>query len=73
MKILTLGYKICETAYYDLNIFITIVTFTIYKSIYVSEQKQKQINVYNLFKHEFSRYYECYEFGNKKPNIFIKS
>jgi hypothetical protein len=32
----------------------TVIGISIYKSYYVSEQKTKNINVYNLFKHKYN-------------------
>ena len=52
---LVFGYKIFDKEYFHLNYFLTILTFTIYKSYYVSEQKTKTIDVYLLFKNEFQR------------------
>ena len=36
-------------------LFLAILAFIIYKSYYVSEQKAKKIDVYQLFKNEFQR------------------
>jgi hypothetical protein len=33
---------------------LTVIGISIYKSYYVSEQKTKNINVYNLFKHKYN-------------------
>lgn len=49
------GYKINDTSYYDINFFLTIILFTIYKGTYVSEQKDKKIDIYSLFKKEFHK------------------
>ena len=38
----------------DFNYFLTVIGISIYKSYYVSEQKTKNINVYNLFKHKYN-------------------
>ena len=37
---LVFGYKIFDKEYFHLNYLLTILTFTIYKSYYVSEQRQ---------------------------------
>jgi len=52
---LVFGYKIFDKEYFHLNYFLTILSFAIYKSYYVSEQKTKKIVVYLLFKNEFQR------------------
>ena len=40
---LVFGYKIFDKEYFHLNYFLTILTFTIYKPYYVSEQKTRQL------------------------------
>jgi hypothetical protein len=45
----TLGYKIFDKEYFDI---LTILGYSTYKSYYVSEQKTKAIDVYNLFVRE---------------------
>ena len=42
LKHLIFGYKISDKNYYDVNYFITILGFLIYKSYYLSEQKTKK-------------------------------
>jgi hypothetical protein len=44
LKHIVLGYKIDEKNYLALNLLITVVGFSIYKSYYVSEQKTKYID-----------------------------
>jgi hypothetical protein len=41
--------------YYGVNYFITILGFSIYKSYYLSEQKTKNVNVYNNFIYELNK------------------
>ena len=50
---IVLGYKIDDTNYLALNILITVVGFTIYKSYYVSKQKTKYIDVNRIFANEY--------------------
>ena len=52
---LVFGYKIVDKEYFHLKYFLSILTFTIYKSYYVSEKKTKKIDAYLLFKNEFQR------------------
>jgi hypothetical protein len=45
LKHLIFGYKKSDNNYYGANYFITIFSFSIYKSYYFSEQKTKNVNV----------------------------
>jgi hypothetical protein len=45
LKHLIFGYKISDNNYYGVNYFITILSFSIYKSYYLSEQKTKNVNI----------------------------
>jgi hypothetical protein len=56
-----LGYKIFDKSYYDFNYFLTIIGFSIYKAYYISEQKNKRLDVYSLFVREYLQIYG----GNK--------
>jgi hypothetical protein len=47
---LVFGYKIEDKYYNSINYFLTILLFTIYKSHYVSKQKENHIIVFQLFK-----------------------
>jgi hypothetical protein len=55
LKHLIFGYKISDNNYYGVNYFITILGFSIYKSYYLSEQKTKNVNVYNFFIYELNK------------------
>ena len=52
---LIFGYKISDKNYYGVNYFITILSFSIYKSYYLSEQKTKNVNFYNFFIYELNK------------------
>ena len=54
LKHIVLGYKFFNKNCFDFNYFLTVIGISIYKSYYVSEQKTKNINVYNLFKHKYN-------------------
>jgi hypothetical protein len=54
LKHIVLGYKLFDKDCFDFNYFLTVIGISIYKSYYVSEQKTKNINVYNLFKHKYN-------------------
>lgn len=45
---LVAGSKFEDTAYFDMNNIITIVSFSVYKPHYVSERKTKKINILSL-------------------------
>ena len=45
LKHLIFGYKISYKKYYGANYFITILSFLIYKSMYLSEEKTTNVNV----------------------------
>lgn len=55
VKQLVFGYKISDKGYYGFNYFLTVLGFCIFKSYYVSEQKLKYIDVYELFIKELRR------------------
>jgi hypothetical protein len=44
-----------DNNYYDVNYFITILGFLIYKSYYLSEQKTTNVNVYKIFIYELNK------------------
>ena len=53
LKHIVLGYKIDDKNYLTLNVLITVVGFSIYKSYYIYEQKTKYIDVYRIFANEY--------------------
>ena len=55
LKHLIFGYKISDKNYYGVNYFITILSFSIYKSYYLSEQKTTNVNVYKMFIYKFNK------------------
>ena len=46
------GYKIQEKEYYELNYLLTVIYFVIYKSHYVSNKKEKNIDSFKILKKE---------------------
>ena len=54
LKHIVLGYTLFDKDCFDFNYSFTIIGISMYKSYYVSEQKAKNINVYNLFKHNYN-------------------
>ena len=69
-KNLIMGYKIYDETYYEINYFITILLFTIYKSIFLSHFKQKKINVYSLFKNELLQQLDVCNASSNNKNSF---
>ena len=55
LKHLIFGYRISDNNYYDVNYFITILGFLIYKSYYLSEQKTTNVNAYTIFIYELNK------------------
>ena len=55
-KHIVLGYKICEKDYWDFNLILTIISFSIYKSFYVSDKRKNNIGIINIFKQELQFY-----------------
>ena len=45
LKNIVFGYKISEKSYYELNLIITIIAFSIYKFYYISDKKSKTSKV----------------------------
>jgi hypothetical protein len=70
LKHLIFGYKISDKNYYDVNYFITILGFSIYKSYYLSEQKTQNVNVYTNFIYEFNKRIHDIKY-NRKYNSFL--
>ena len=52
LETLVFGYKIYDQAYFDLNLLITLIYFSIYKAYYISNQKQKKVDIFKFFKDE---------------------
>lgn len=69
LKHLVFGYKISDDSYQDLNYFFTILSFSIYKSYYGSEQKQKHVDVFMIFFAELRR--SLYEIKLSENSLFF--
>ena len=55
LKHIVVGYKIGNKRFNSVNIILSLIAFTIYKSYHLSDRKLKQINVISLFKCEFRK------------------
>ena len=73
LKNLVFGYKIQDEKLFWLNFLLLIILFSINKIYYLSEQKTKRINVFNLFKYEFLKRLEVWSFRKSRidPNLNI--
>ena len=58
---LVFGYKITDSKYYFLNYILTVFSFSIYKSYYVSEQRTKTVDVFSIFENEFNKRIDAYK------------
>ena len=65
LETLVFGYKI-DQAYFDLNLLITLIFFSISKAYYISNQKQKKVNIFKFFKDEVNNVFDTIQY-----NIFI--
>ena len=70
LKHLIFGYKISDYNYYDVNYFIIILGFSIYKSYYLSEQKTKNVNVYTFVIYELNKRIDDIK-NHSMNNIFL--
>ena len=70
MKNIVFGYKIWDEAYYELNVLITLISFSIYKS----EKKITNIDLWKVFKNELRNYIEVrMAMRRTVPNVIIKA
>ena len=49
LESLVFGCKIYDQAYFDLNLLITLILFSIYKAYYISNEKQKNVDIFKNF------------------------
>lgn len=55
LKNLILGYSLYDLTYYDINLFLTVLMFSIHKTTYASESKHNNVDVYSIFMLEFNQ------------------
>ena len=53
-------------AYFDLNLLITLIFFSIYKAYYISNQKQKKVDIFKTFKDEVNNVFDTNIFRQVK-------
>jgi hypothetical protein len=71
LETLVFGYKIYDQAYFDLNLLITLIFFSIYKAYYISNQKQKKVDIFKFFKDEINNVFDTNIFRQVKTGNFI--
>ena len=71
LKYYVFGYKIYQRQTKDINEFLTIVMFCIYKSYHVSDQKTKNINPLKIFNNELHKQIQNMRYQKRKiPKIY---
>ena len=72
LESLAFGYKIYDQAYFDLNLLIiTLIFFPIYKAYYISKEKQKNVDIFKIFKDEVNNVFDTNIFRQVKTGNFI--
>ena len=71
LESLVFGYKIYDQAYFDLNLLITLICFSIYKAYYISNPKQKKVDIFKFFKDEVNNVFDTNIFRQVKTGNFI--
>ena len=72
LKTFVFGYKVSDKKYNDLNLFLTLVSFSLYKSHMMSDQKSKIIDTFKVFKNEMKSLVEVRMFLGKTIGCFTK-
>ena len=52
LETLVFGYKIYDQVYFDLNLLITLIFLYINKAYYISNQKQKKVDIFKVILHQ---------------------
>ena len=63
--------QIYDQAYFDLNLLITLIFFSIYKAYCISNQKQKKVDIFKIFKDEVNNVFDTNIFRQVKTGNFI--
>ena len=71
LESLVFGNKIYDQAYFDLNLLITLIFFSIYKAYYISNQKQKKVDIFKIVKYEVNNVFDTNIFRQVKTGNFI--
>ena len=70
LETLVFGYKIYDQAYFDLNLLITLILFSIKKTYYISNQKKKKLHIFTIHKHEVNNVLNANNFRQVKTGNF---
>ena len=68
---LVTGYKIHDIAYFEINYILTIVFFSIYKAHYASNQKEKKVNIFSIFKTEIYNIIALHNSRKEKQSMLM--
>ena len=71
LETLVLGCKIYDQAYFDLNLLITLILFSIYKAYYISNQTQKKVEIFKMLKDEVNNVFDTNSVRQIKTGHFI--
>lgn len=71
LKDIVVGYKITDSEYIGFNIILTIIGFAIYKSYYVSNQRNTSTYVFILFKYEFEKHVRSYNLDKEYTTVRV--
>lgn len=68
---LIIGYKILDESYYAINYILTVILFSIYKANCISNNKEKQIDIFKIFKAEIDEIILLNTFKQKNNTLPI--
>jgi hypothetical protein len=71
LETLVFGCKIYDQAYFDLNLLITLILFSIYKAYYISNQTQKKVEIFKMLKDEVNNVFDTNSVRQIKTGHFI--
>jgi hypothetical protein len=71
LETVVFGYKIYDQAYFVLNLLITLIFFYMYKAYYISNQKQKKVDIFKFFKDEVNNVFDTNIFRQVKTGNLI--
>ena len=74
LESLVTGYKIEDEDYFDMNYLLTIIYFSIYKAYYMSDKKDKVIDIFKIFQNEIRDIININKIrGKKNKRIILKT
>ena len=69
---LVLGYKVNDTDYYSLNYLLSVMYYSIFKAYCISKNKEKNVDIYVIFRNELTKILEIDEHLQLQTSHFIK-